>query len=124
MAKDSRLSVPGGGGGAKSAANNKRFGVGQSRPATKAETSATTAKYKASIARTMSSNKVASNSVKVLPPLSDVARASANVTSAIKASNAKSGAAARVGAAKAVNRNWYMSPLGSKPPVIKINSNK
>ena len=47
--------------------NNKRFGVGQSRPATKAETSATTAKYKATTARTMSSDKVAKNSVKVKP---------------------------------------------------------
>ena len=49
----------------KMAENNKRFGVGQSRPATKAETSATTAKYKANTARTMSSDKVAKNSVKV-----------------------------------------------------------
>jgi Tfp pilus assembly protein PilE len=51
----------------KIAENNKRFGVGQSRPATKAETSATTAKYKANTARTMSSDKVAKNSVKVKP---------------------------------------------------------
>ena len=51
----------------KAARNNKRFGVGQSRPATKAEISATTAKYKANTARTMSSDKVAKNSVKVKP---------------------------------------------------------
>lgn len=51
----------------KIAENNKRFGVSQSRPATKAETSATTAKYKANTARTMSSDRVAKNSVKVKP---------------------------------------------------------
>ena len=59
-------------------------------------------------------------SVKVLPPMSDVARAKANVGSAIRASNASSGAAARGGGA-AAEKFYATQP---KPKNIKINSNK
>ena len=117
MAKDSRLSVPGGGGGSRAKTTSARKNsniVGRT-------VNKNLKDYQNHDIKNMTPSKPNPN---VLRPLSDVARASANVTSAIKASNAKSGAAARVGAAKMVNRNWYMSPLGSKPPVIKINSNK
>ena len=57
--------------------------------------------------------KKPSSSVKVVPPSTDAARASTNVKSAIRASNAKSGASARVGAAQV--------PKATKPAkVIKI----
>lgn len=59
-------------------------------------------------------------SVRVLPPMSDIARAKANVGTAIRASNAKSGAGARVGAAHA--EKFYATQ--PKPKNIKINSNK
>ena len=63
---------------------------------------------------------IPSASVKVLPPMSDIARASANVRSAIRASNASSGAGARGGGAHA--EKFYATQ--PKPKNIKINSNK
>jgi hypothetical protein len=118
MAKPSNVNTVSGGGGARAAIKKEVKAASK-----KTVTASPTQKARlAAIARNKSSNYVARNSVKVLPPLSDVARANLNVIRDIKAKSAKSGAAAKVGAAKIVNRNWYMSPLGSKPKVIKINS--
>ena len=56
-------------------------------------------------------------SVKVIKPLSEVARSGFNIQSSIKVNNAKSGAAARIGAAavgKPANPNARTTSTGAK----------